>query len=156
MMELKAKTIVRLARRRPEVLAELHHELLARVLPLLSELGGRLTPYCGFRNREDQESAFNKGTSGARWGQSPHNFRPALAVDLVLDPTHVSVQAHRADPRYPDLWDDTSPDARAAWTDLEAAALRHGLERTSIDGKRDLPHLQLPEWRAYVSGASIR
>jgi hypothetical protein len=155
-MELKGKTIVRLARRRPEVLAELHHELLSMVVPLLSELGGRLTPYCGFRGQKEQELAFSQGTSGARWGQSPHNFRPSLAVDLVLDPTHVSVQAHQGDPRFPDLWDDTSPEARAAWTDLEAAALRYGLERVSIGGKRDLPHLQLPEWRAYVSGASIR
>jgi hypothetical protein len=51
MMELRGKTIVRLARRRPEVLAELHHELLSMVVPLLSELGGRLTPYCGHRGQ---------------------------------------------------------------------------------------------------------
>jgi hypothetical protein len=148
MMEFKASTIVRLARRRPEVLAELHHELLVRVLPLLSALGGRLNPYCGFR--------VHARTSRARWGESPHNYRPALAVDLVLDPMRVAVRAHPQDPRYPDLWDNVSPAGRAVWPDLEAEALRHGLERVDLpdpvtgEPTRDLPHLQLPSWRAFL------
>lgn len=37
----------------------------------------------GHRGREGQEKAFREGNSRARWGQSKHNAKPSLAVDIV-------------------------------------------------------------------------
>jgi peptidoglycan L-alanyl-D-glutamate endopeptidase CwlK len=140
-------TVKRLDLRRPKVLAELHPVLLERVRPLLAELGGRLTPWCGYRGPKEQAEAFAAGTSAARWGQSPHNFAPALAVDLVLDPRFVEVGEVDG---FPALWDETTADALAAWEALERAAEKCRLERVNVNGRRDRPHLQLPNWRSYV------
>jgi len=38
---------------------------------------------CGHRNEEDQEEAFAKGFSKARWGESKHNTYPSRAVDIA-------------------------------------------------------------------------
>ena len=38
---------------------------------------------CGHREKAEQEKAYNSGTSKARWGQSKHNSKPSLAVDVV-------------------------------------------------------------------------
>ena len=40
----------------------------------------------GYRNREEQEEAFNNGRSKAHYGQSNHNFYPSLAVDAMPYP----------------------------------------------------------------------
>ncbi len=45
---------------------------------------------CGYRNKEDQEKAFNKGNSKAHWGSSFHNYQPALAVDCTPYPSRWS------------------------------------------------------------------
>lgn len=155
-MRHRARTILRLERLRAGVLAELHHELLHRIEPLLEELGGRFAPYTGFRGREEQESALARGNSGAAWGQSPHNFLPALALDVVLHPARVAVAPVKGDEAWPNLWDNESPAALQAWADLELAAARHGLERVRFlnpltdQVELDLPHLQLPHWRSFL------
>lgn len=41
------------------------------------------TVLCGYRGREEQEKAFAEGKSKARFGQSPHNRSPSMAVDLA-------------------------------------------------------------------------
>ena len=38
---------------------------------------------CGFRGRYEQEKAYMAGKSKAKFGQSKHNFKPSLAVDVV-------------------------------------------------------------------------
>ena len=38
---------------------------------------------CGYRGKEDQEKAFAEGKSFARFGQSKHNKKPSLAVDIA-------------------------------------------------------------------------
>lgn len=38
---------------------------------------------CGFRGRYEQEKAYMQGKSKARFGQSKHNSKPSLAVDVV-------------------------------------------------------------------------
>ena len=45
----------------------------------------------GHRGKEEQNAAFNSGHSRARWGESKHNFKVSLAMDIVP---------------YPTLWDD--------------------------------------------------
>ena len=41
------------------------------------------TVLCGHRGKVAQEAAKNAGTSKAGWGESKHNFLPALAVDVM-------------------------------------------------------------------------
>ena len=38
---------------------------------------------CGFRGRYEQEKAYNTGKSKAKFGQSKHNLKPSMAVDVV-------------------------------------------------------------------------
>lgn len=144
-------TVADLAARKFRVLGELHPEIRLRVSRVIIEGNSRFAPYCGFRGLQEQEEALRKGASNAHWLESPHNYRPALACDVVLHPSFVRVRAHKDDPRYPDLWDDASPDAVRAWRDLEVLAEKHGLERVDLrPGVRDRPHLQLPGWKAYT------
>jgi len=44
------------------------------------------TVLCATRSRADQEEAVRKGLSRAQYGESPHNFSPALAVDIAPYP----------------------------------------------------------------------
>lgn len=46
----------------------------------------RCAVICGFRGRYEQEKAYNSGKSKANWGQSKHNSKPSLAVDVVPMP----------------------------------------------------------------------
>lgn len=149
-------TIEGLARRRPFVLMELDNELRSRLVMLLADMGGRVAPWEGYRGPEAQAAAKASGNSNAAFGESPHNFKPALAVDVVLHPSFVSVRANKTGATYPDLWDDESPEAVKAWADLDAAAARVGLERVDLaPGKRDRPHLQLPGWQARLKVRAV-
>lgn len=64
-----------------EKLAKLHPDLKAVVLKFV-ELGGRFIIIETERGKAAQTKAHNTGHSNATFGKSPHNFRPALAVDL--------------------------------------------------------------------------
>ena len=44
------------------------------------------TILCGYRGQEEQEKAFLNGNSKAHFGQSKHNFKPSLAVDIAPYP----------------------------------------------------------------------
>lgn len=39
---------------------------------------------CGHRSEEDQERAYREGNSMAHFGESPHNKKPSMAVDVSL------------------------------------------------------------------------
>jgi hypothetical protein len=147
------------------VLDELYPDLKRRVLEVLIDLDGRFTPYCGFRDAAEQADAKKRGASNADFGSSFHNFFPALACDVVLNPAVVGCRPHADDARFPDLWDDGMPrtlsgvvdggnsEALLAWRDLEGAAAKHGLVRVNIaPGKRDWPHLQHPDAAALIVG----
>lgn len=149
-MKHLVRTVRALEDRRVRILDELHPLLRERVAAVLTDTGGRLAPWCGFRGQVEQDRAFAEGNSNARFGESPHNFAPALACDLVLSPALVRVRPHPDDPSVPDLWDDESPEALAAWEALEQAAKAHGLARVNVRGRRDRPHVELPSWRSYV------
>lgn len=41
---------------------------------------------CGHRSREDQEKAYNEGSSKVVWPNSKHNSTPSLAVDVAPYP----------------------------------------------------------------------
>ena len=44
------------------------------------------TILCGYRGKNEQEKAFREGKSKAHFGQSKHNFKPSMAVDIVPYP----------------------------------------------------------------------
>lgn len=137
--------------RHEKAMAELHPLLRARVERALARCGGRFKAWQGFRGPHEQEAAFLEGNSNAKFGESPHNWRPALAVDVVLDPRVVIVRERADAPGWPDEWDGVSDEAVSAWDLLELAAAAEGLDRVTIrGGKKDLPHLQLPNWRSYI------
>lgn len=89
-----------------------------------------LTITCGYRNKEDQEKAFDEGKSKAHFGQSKHNCLPSKAVDICP---------------YPICWEKT--DIR--WHKMIALAYelarQQGIKIRS--GKffafEDFPHLEL-------------
>ena len=150
-MRWTARTVATLEARRARVLSELHPELRGKVERLMAQLGDRVAPWEGYRDEAGQAAAFRNGVSSARWLQSPHNYRPSFACDLVLHPAHVKLRPHRDDKDMPDLWDDATPEAVQVWLDLEGAAKTLGLERVRLKGGRpDLPHVQLPGWRSRV------
>ena len=41
---------------------------------------------CSYRGKVKQEEAFRNGNSRAKFGQSPHNYKPALAIDIIPQP----------------------------------------------------------------------
>ena len=141
-LENVQRSIATLGKRHRRALTEMHPELLARVSGLLSDLKGQFMIWQGFRDKNGQQTALAMGRSRARWGQSPHNYRPCLAVDVVLNPARVVCEPHPEDDSYPNLWQSGHP----AWAELERAAIRHHRSGVGVNGKRDLPHLELPGW----------
>lgn len=139
-----------LDRAHARVLTEMHPDLAAKWRAVQAIVGPRFALWCGFRGQVAQEQAFDDKTSGAHWLESPHNYRPCLGIDAVLDPRHVKVRPSPADADWPDLWDPVSPDAVRAWADLEAACAAVGLNRVSVQGRRDVPHMELPDWHSFI------
>jgi peptidoglycan L-alanyl-D-glutamate endopeptidase CwlK len=92
------------------------------------------------RSREDQEQAFHLKRSRAHFGQSPHNYYPALAFDFSPSPF---VDAD---------WEDAGK-FHAIADVIKANAKLHG---TSIvwggDWRtfKDYPHIELEHWRDYL------
>lgn len=68
-------------------------KVLGTVDPKLRQLFEKVIQYrdCsaiwGFRNEEDQETAFRTGHSKKRWPESSHNTYPSRAIDVVPYPT---------------------------------------------------------------------
>ena len=90
-----------------------------------------LTITCGHRSKDEQDMAYNNGTSKARFGQSKHNFLPSRAIDIIP---------------YPVNWD--SKDTRWQETALNAmwCAGKLGFEITwggTFKTLKDLPHYEL-------------
>lgn len=155
------------------ILDDLHPLLRARVESMLDELGGRFVPICGYRSPADQLKAYRRGrdvvvaddgitvvsarktgptVTNAAPGQSPHNYRPALAVDLVLDVDVVAVGPHPDDARVRNAWEmrPAYPEAVRAWRDLATACVQAGLVHGGSWRIRDWPHVELASWREYL------
>jgi len=47
---------------------------------------------CGHRDEQQQTLAFSNGASKAKWGQSPHNSFPSMAVDVIPWPEQYTSQ----------------------------------------------------------------
>lgn len=94
----------------------------------------------GQRGRAAQEEAFRKGNSRAHFGQSAHNWSPAIAVDVVP---------------YPIDWNDLARFKKlGALVKKKAAALgipiSWGGDWKSL---KDFPHYELTPWRSYAKKA---
>ena len=90
-----------------------------------------LTIICGYRTEQEQNEAYNKGKSRAKFGESKHNTFPSQAIDIAP---------------YPLNWD--SGDSR--WMEMALNAMwcagRLNLDITwggSFKSISDKPHFQL-------------
>lgn len=111
------------------------HPDLARVIYRAAREGARFIVIQGQRGRAEQEKAKSSGHSNAHFGQSPHNFKPALGVDI--GPSN-----------YPGKVPDDYQRLKVA---IFAAAKLEGVELVwGGDWKslKDWPHFELKNWRA--------
>lgn len=158
------------------ILDTLHPALKARALLVLDRIGWRLVPLSGHRTVEEQARLYEKGRAvvwGPQWTiksetvtskkaivtnapprlvapfDSAHCYKPARAVDCVLNPIVIGAANLRtttfAGKTYPDLWDTRSPDAVRAWDDYGEAAKEVGLVWGGTWRMRDMPHVELPD-----------
>ena len=151
-LERTQQSLTTLGIRHRRALTEMHPELKLRVAGLLADLGGQFMVWTGCRGKQEQQTALAMGRSHARFGSSPHNYSPCLAVDVVLNPARVVLPPHEDDDRFPNLWFAGHP----AWAELERAAVRHHLKRVDVNGRRDLPHLELGNWRKIVQVEGLK
>lgn len=104
----------------------------------------------GRRGKADQEKAFKGGFSKARFGESAHNYSPAIALDVCP---------------YPIDWKNEKAFLRLSEVVLRKARelaipIRWGGDWDG-DGDRtdqklmDLPHYELNPWRQYAKGSSL-
>lgn len=94
--------------------------------------------YAG-RGKIDQEEFFAKGTSKARWGESPHNYN--LAIDLF----QLSVSGARWDLNW--YRDIIGPEVKKIdW-------LTHGLNFTKF---KDAPHVEYKDWLSLVKDGKAK
>lgn len=102
-------------------------------LQKLIELVAEITPCavtCGFRGRYEQDKAYFQGKSKAKFGESKHNFKPSLAVDVVPLPLN---------------WDDTESFEKLG-SIIQAKADELGIKvkwGKHFKGLVDYPHWEL-------------
>jgi len=95
----------------------------------------------GARGEKDQNDALKKGTSKAKWGESPHNFVPPLAIDLF--------RLTLTGAEWPASWFNTyvGPDV-AKTADLEWGG--------TFPKFRDAPHVQIRNWKDLVASGKAK
>ena len=96
------------------------------------------------RGQQDQIAALAAGASQAGWGESPHNYSPALAIDvypIVMDrPGHEGTAAVSNNP--------------ADYIVIRQLAEARGLVSGGSWSFPDWPHVELPDWRDHIEGGS--
>lgn len=121
-------------------LQDAHPKLRTLVLALAAE-GFEFRVLDSLRDQQDQEAAKARGNSKAGWLQSPHNYVPAIAVDLVPLPVK---------------WNDLAP-----FKDM-GARLKRLAAKLSIPiswggdwrSFKDYPHVELHPWRDFAKNAA--
>jgi peptidoglycan L-alanyl-D-glutamate endopeptidase CwlK len=114
------------------------------------------TIICSVRSAEDQQKAFDSGHSKAKPGQSPHNFEPSFAVDVV--PASVlGGEVRRGKKTYKLDWNSRDPQIQQLVREefflmaghVKAAIAELGLSiQWGGDFKsfEDLPHWEISDW----------
>lgn len=119
---------------------ETAHPKLRTLVEALAATGFAFRVLDSQRGRAAQEEAFRRGNSKARFGQSPHNYTPAIALDLVPLPVD---------------WNNLRPfKDMGAKLKLLATARRIPISwggdwRTF----KDYPHVELHPWREFAKTA---
>jgi peptidoglycan L-alanyl-D-glutamate endopeptidase CwlK len=85
------------------------------------------------RSEADQEKAFNTGHSKAHWGQSSHDYNPALGVDVIPIPLD---------------WNDIESFRKVSVV-IKAAGSTLNIPVTwgGTWSIRDYPHFELSDWK---------
>lgn len=116
----------------------LAHPLLRKLIKAVVADGVNLLVLDSQRGRKAQEEAFHKGNSRAHFGQSAHNWSPAIALDVVPSPLN---------------WNDIDAFKKLGAT-ITAKAKVLGIP-ISWGGTwrtlRDYPHYELTPWREYAA-----
>jgi peptidoglycan L-alanyl-D-glutamate endopeptidase CwlK len=129
---------------------------LSKCHPLLQEIAQEAIKVIDFkvldstRNRVDQERAFATGRSKARFGQSAHNYVPAIAFDLFPAPYD---------------WNDRKSFKKLADVIMKIAAKKNVPLRWGgdwhMDGDKttsdawDMPHFELHKWRDWAKKSKL-
>jgi peptidoglycan L-alanyl-D-glutamate endopeptidase CwlK len=124
---------------------ELHHLLQKLMSEAIKEVD--FTILDGSRNRAEQELAFKQGHTKAHFGDSAHNWHPAIAVDIIPYPFQG--------------WDNVKPFITLQMDYIRPIAkklgipIRQGLD-WNMNGKitderfLDFPHIELHPWRQWA------
>jgi peptidoglycan L-alanyl-D-glutamate endopeptidase CwlK len=128
------------------LVAKLHPSLQAIVNEAIKEYD--FTVMDSTRGRAAQELAYKRGNSKARFGQSAHNYQPAIAVDLAPYPVDFdNVQ------RFKDLAKIVLRIAKE-----KGIPLRWGgdwnMDGSTSDGW-DFPHFELHPWKTYAAKSTL-
>jgi len=119
---------------------------LAQLHPLLAQIVNEVLHYrdititCSYRSRAEQDAAYVKGNSKAKFGQSAHNFLPSRAVDIIPYPI----------PMKNGGWDNNSKEwDELAQLFLEIAKQKNILITWGGNWKSlvDKPHFELTNWK---------
>lgn len=94
------------------------------------------------RGRKAQNEAYRRGNSRARFGSSPHNYSPAIALDITPVPLN---------------WNDIKAFQRlgrfvVAKAAAEGIPIEWGGLWTSL---KDFPHFELRPWRTYAKQSKL-
>lgn len=93
---------------------------------------------CGERGEKEQNAAYARGASNARYGQSAHNYSPSLAFDAVP---------------YPIDWQNIKAFTEMCKVFEKAAKTVNVSIRLGRDFRmRDYPHVELLNWRTIRNG----
>lgn len=90
---------------------------------------------CSYRSKKDQDKAFKEGRSRAVFGKSPHNYIPALAIDIIPEPFKG--------------WNDFSGFNKILNEFQEVANQKKININLGRDFKKlkDYPHIELRDWK---------
>ncbi len=130
-------------------------ERLSKAHPLLQQLMNEAIKVADFtildsqRGRADQEKTVKGGFSKVHYGDSAHNWTPALALDIAP---------------YPIDWDDAKRFTKLQVEVIGPIAKRLGIPiRQGVDFNRngiltddkwdDLPHVEMHPWREFAKKA---
>jgi len=102
------------------------------------------------RGRAAQELAFKKGNTKAHFGQSAHNYVPAIAMDLFPAPYDWDNTT-----AFINLWKVIMPIAKKLSIPLRWGGDWEGDGKVDTSGLVDLPHYELNPWRDWAKSSHL-
>ena len=113
-------------------LGEVHPELMALAHAVVAKVD--CTVLCGYRGEKEQQEAYKLGHSRAQFGESPHNRKPSMAIDLVPWPIDWSNI-----PRFEAFAQTVKETAKELNIEIVCGA--------DFKAFKDYPHFELKDWR---------